>query len=369
MTDATIDRVAAPVPDGVLLDVRDLTVHFRVGGGLLRRPSIVHAVDGISFALRSGETLGLVGESGCGKTTTGRAVLRLTPVTGGSVLYEGTDLLALSAEQVRRMRRRLQIVFQDPFASLNPRLSVGEIIGEPLRVHGLAHGAGLRTRVGELLTLVGLGPAAAGRYPHQFSGGQRQRIGIARALAVEPRFVVLDEPVSALDVSIQSQILNLLLDLQTRLNLTYLFIAHDLAVVGQMSDRVAVMYLGVIVEEGATADLYRDPRHPYTQALFSAIPIPDPELELTRRRITLAGEVPNPINPPSGCRFHTRCPIATDRCRAEVPALRTLAPGHRVACHYAEESPRLMAVAVDRRAAPGATTPRSRSHGREETPA
>jgi oligopeptide transport system ATP-binding protein len=342
------------VPDDALLDVRDLTVHFAVGGGFLRRPSIVHAVDGISFALRSGETLGLVGESGCGKTTTGRAVLRLAPVSGGSIRFAGTDLLALPAAELRQMRRRIQIVFQDPFASLNPRLSVGDIIGEPIRVHGLAHGAGLRARVGELLTLVGLSPAAASRYPHQFSGGQRQRIGIARALAVEPLFVVLDEPVSALDVSIQSQILNLLLDLQTRLQLTYLFIAHDLAVVGQMSDRVAVMYLGLIVEEGATSELYRAPLHPYTQALFSAIPIPDPEHESNRRRITLVGEVPSPIAPPPGCRFHTRCPIATERCRVEVPALRPVSGGHLVACHYAEESQERMVAAIESRTTPAA---------------
>jgi oligopeptide transport system ATP-binding protein len=342
---SSADTTPARSSDSRLLDVRDLTVHFAHGGGFLHRPSIVRAVDGISFALRSGETLGLVGESGCGKTTTGRAVLRLTPVTSGSVRFEGSDLLALSDEELRQARRRVQIVFQDPFASLNPRLSVGDIIGEPIRVHGLARGADVRARVSELLTLVGLSPAAASRYPHQFSGGLRQRIGIARALAVEPRFVVLDEPVSALDVSIQSQILNLLLDLQTRLQLTYLFIAHDLAVVGQMSDRVAVMYLGLIVEEGPTSDLYRAPRHPYTQALFSAIPIPDPEHELNRRRITLVGEVPSPIAPPPGCRFHTRCPIASERCRIEVPALRPVSDGHRVACHYAEESQERMAAA------------------------
>jgi oligopeptide transport system ATP-binding protein len=362
--EVTAGGSAGPIPgqasDAPLLDVRDLTVHFPVGGGFLRRPRIVHAVDGISFVLRSGETLGLVGESGCGKTTTGRAVLRLTPVSGGAVRFEGTDLLALPPAELRQMRRRAQIVFQDPFASLNPRLSVGDIIGEPIRVHGLAHGADLRARVGELLALVGLAPAVASRYPHQFSGGQRQRIGIARALAVEPRFVVLDEPVSALDVSIQSQILNLLLDLQTRLQLTYLFIAHDLAVVGQMSDRVAVMYLGLIVEEGATDELYRAPCHPYTQALFSAIPIPDPEQELNRRRITLVGEVPSPIAPPPGCRFHTRCPIATARCRVEVPVLRPVAGGHRVACHYAEESQERMAAAVADRTPPAATaSPRS----------
>jgi oligopeptide transport system ATP-binding protein len=338
--DARADAATEP-----LLDVRDLTVHFPVGGGLFRKPQIVHAVDGISFALRPGETLGLVGESGCGKTTTGRAVLRLTPVTSGAIHFDGVDLLALPDEAMRRMRRQVQIVFQDPFASLNPRLSVGEIVAEALTVHRLASGPALRRRVGELLELVGLSQSAAERYPHQFSGGQRQRIGIARALAAEPRFVVLDEPVSALDVSIQSQILNLLLDLQSRLGLTYLFIAHDLAVVGQMSDRVAVMYLGQIVEEGATADLYRQPLHPYTQSLFSAIPIPDPELEQRRRRITLVGEVPSPINPPSGCRFHTRCPIAAEVCRTSVPPLRRLADGHRAACHFAEESQQLMGIA------------------------
>jgi oligopeptide transport system ATP-binding protein len=332
--------------DGPLLDVRDLVVHFSVGGDLFHRPVTVHAVDGVSFSLRPGETLGLVGESGCGKTTTGRTILRLTPATSGTVRFDGVDLLTLGDEGMRRMRRQMQIVFQDPFASLNPRLSVGDIIGEPLLVHELAGGTARRERVSELLQLVGLGPTAAGRYPHQFSGGQRQRIGIARALAVEPRFVVLDEPVSALDVSIQSQILNLLLDLQTRLGLAYLFIAHDLAVVGQISDHVAVMYLGLIVEHGATAELYRAPFHPYTQSLFSAVPIPDPDLEQSRRRITLVGEVPSPINPPPGCRFHTRCPIATDQCRIETPPLRVIRPGHRVACHYAEDSQERMAAAL-----------------------
>ena len=332
-----------------LLDVRDLVVHFAVGGGLFRRPKIVHAVDGISFSLQPGATLGLVGESGCGKTTTGRAVLRLLPVTGGAIAFDGVNLLALDDAGMKPMRRQIQIVFQDPFASLNPRMSVGDMIAEPLEVHGLTSGPATRARVGELLELVGLSRAAAERYPHQFSGGQRQRIGIARALAVEPRFIVLDEPVSALDVSIQSQILNLLLDLQQRLDLTYLFIAHDLAVVGQMSDHVAVMYLGVIVEEGRTADLYRNPRHPYTQSLFSAIPIPDPELEARRRRITLVGEVPSPIDPPTGCRFHTRCPLATERCAVEVPLLRPLAGSQRVACHYAEDSPELMTEALKAR--------------------
>ena len=341
----TTTRHPEPDPNGAraLLEARDLVVHFQVGGGLFRRPKTVHAVDGISFSIQPGETLGLVGESGCGKTTTGRAVLRLAPITAGGVLFDGVDLRALGDTAMKQMRRQLQIVFQDPFASLNPRMSIGDMIAEPLTVHGLTDGRTTRARVAELLELVGLSQAAAERYPHQFSGGQRQRIGIARALAVEPRFVVLDEPVSALDVSIQSQILNLLLDLQQRLGLTYLFIAHDLAVVGQMSDRVAVMYLGVIVEEGTTTELYRDPRHPYTQSLFSAIPIPDPEIEHARRRITLVGEVPSPIDPPTGCRFHTRCPIATDRCRVEVPPLRELETGHRVACHYAEESQERMA--------------------------
>jgi oligopeptide transport system ATP-binding protein len=342
---------ASPLPhvshSGTLLSVEDLFVHFPIstGGFFGGTRETVKAVDGVSFAVKHGETLGLVGESGCGKTTTGRAILRLAPVTSGNVVYDGTNLTALSQEAMRRQRRHIQMVFQDPFASLNPRHTITSIVGEPLRVHGLANGRELIVKVRELLALVGLSGNALGRYPHEFSGGQRQRIGIARALAAEPEFVVLDEPVSALDVSIQSQILLLLLDLQQRLGLTYLFIAHDLAVVGQMSDRVAVMYLGKIVELASREELYRQPLHPYTQSLLSAVPFPDPKIERDRRRVILSGEVPSPVNPPSGCRFHTRCPIASERCAVDVPELRKLGPDQMVACHFAEQSQELMAKA------------------------
>ncbi len=341
-------------PQGnTLLSVEDLYVHFPIssGGFFGGARETVKAVDGISFHVEHGETLGLVGESGCGKTTTGRAILRLSPVTSGKVVYDGTNLPQLPQEAMRRQRRHMQMVFQDPFASLNPRHTITSIVGEPLRVHGLAQGRELIPRVRDLLGLVGLGANALGRYPHEFSGGQRQRIGIARALAAEPEFVVLDEPVSALDVSIQSQILLLLLDLQQRLGLTYLFIAHDLAVVAQMSDRVAVMYLGKIVELASREALYRQPLHPYTQSLLSAVPFPDPKIERFRRRIILSGEVPSPVNPPSGCRFHTRCPIASERCAVEVPTLRNLGPNQVVACHFAEQSQEMMAKAVSMEAA------------------
>jgi oligopeptide/dipeptide ABC transporter ATP-binding protein len=328
------------VANGPLVAVSDLRVLFPIGGrGLFGGPrEWVRAVDGVSFAIAAGETLGLVGESGCGKSTTGRAILRLLPVTEGSVRFAGLELTKLDDATLRRLRRRMQIVFQDPFASLNPRHTVAAIVGEPLRIHHLLPAREQAGRVRELLALVGLPAGALSRYPHEFSGGQRQRIGIARALAAEPSFLVLDEPVSALDVSIQSQILRLLLDLQQRLGLTYLFIAHDLAVVGQVSDRVAVMYLGQVVELAERAALYRQPRHPYTLALLSAVPYPDPGVERRRRRIILQGEIPSPVRPPAGCRFHTRCPIAAERCRVEVPALRQLGPGHWVACHFAETS-------------------------------
>jgi oligopeptide transport system ATP-binding protein len=331
-------------PDGdpnVLVSVRGLQVHFPITAGVMRRQEIgvIKAVDGISFDIRKGETLGLVGESGCGKTTAGRAILQLTQPTGGAVLFKGQDLAALPKDEMRRMRRELQMVFQDPYASLNPRSTVAEIIGEPIRVHRLRPtGAAVRERVAELLELVGLDPQFASRYPHEFSGGQRQRIGIARALAVEPSFIVCDEPVSALDVSIQAQVINLLEDLQGKLGLTFLFIAHGLAVVKHVSDRVAVMYLGKVVEVADSAQLYALPLHPYTKSLLSAVPIPDPEVEQHRQRIILQGDVPSPLNPPAGCRFHTRCPIAVEKCAMKEPPLEEFAPGHLAACWRAREA-------------------------------
>ncbi len=323
-----------------LLEVEALKVHYvvRGEGWLIRERHVLRAVDDVSFHIDPGETLGLVGESGCGKSTTGRSILHLERPTSGSVRFQGTLLNNLSEEELRPLRRRMQIVFQDPFASLDPRMTIGQIIAEPLSVHHLYEGKARKDRIAELLTMVELSPDFIQRYPHEFSGGQRQRIGIARALAVEPSFIVLDEPVSALDVSIQAQILALLSGLQTRLNLSYLFIAHDLAVVGQMSDRVAVMYLGKIVEIAERDTLYQRPHHPYTQALFSAVPVPDPKLAQQRKRMVLPGEVPSPIRPPSGCRFHPRCPLAQQVCRTDEPALRVVGPNHRVACHFAEES-------------------------------
>jgi oligopeptide transport system ATP-binding protein len=322
-----------------LLEVRELKKHFPVRRGVFSRVvGQVRAVDGISFDVLRGETLGLVGESGCGKTTTGRALLRLVEPTSGSVKLDGLEVTTLPRAELRAVRKRMQIVFQDPYSSLNPRLTVGSMIGEAVSLHALARGAAVRERVAELLVQVGLAPDHARRYPHEFSGGQRQRIGIARALAVEPELLVLDEPVSALDVSIQAQIVNLLQDLQQRLGLTYLFVAHDLSVVEHISNRVAVMYLGRIVEIADAATLYRDPRHPYTQALLSAVPVPDP----ARRgeRIVLPGDVPSPAHPPEGCRFHPRCFLAGKdghlaRCRSAEPELREVAPGHQVACHFA----------------------------------
>ncbi len=314
-----------------LLQATDLKKHFRTRSGLVR------AVDGVSFSLAKGETLALVGESGCGKSTTARLVLRLIEPTAGSVQFEGRDITAIPAGELRRLRRRMQIVFQDPFASLNPRMTVGDTLDEPLLIHGYGNAAKRRERVSELLGLVGLPPEHASRFPHEFSGGQRQRVGIARALALEPALVVCDEPVSALDVSVQAQVVNLLSDLQKRLGLSYLFIAHDLAVVKHVATRVAVMYLGRIVETAARDDLFARPLHPYTRALLSAIPRPDPAQKLARQ--VPGGDVPSPLNPPPGCHFHTRCPFATDRCRTEVPALRAIAPTHLSACHYAEELP------------------------------
>ena len=322
----------------VLLEVENLVKHFPVDGGIIgaRGAAQVRAVDGVSFTIRRGETLGLVGESGCGKTTTGRCILMLERPTSGRIAFEGVDLTTLDHQALRSVRRRVQVIFQDPYSSLNPRMTIGQILSEPLEVHGIVREKAARAaRVQELLVQVGLLPQHAQRYPHQLSGGQRQRVGIARALAMEPSLIVCDEPVSALDVSIQAQIVNLLEDLQSRLGLTYLFIAHDLSVVRHLSDRVAVMYLGKIVEITDRLRLYEGPKHPYTRALLSAVPIPDPALEARREHTVLRGEVPSPLNPPSGCVFHPRCPIAVDRCSAEVPQLREIGAGHRAACHLA----------------------------------
>ncbi len=309
-----------------LVRVRGLFKHFPVAGS----DDVVRAVDGVTFEIFKGETLGLVGESGCGKSTVGRCLLRLIEPTRGEVYFEDEDVLAMSGSELRALRREMQIIFQDPYASLNPRLKVSDIIGEPLKIHGLGNKAERRARVAELLSKVGLDPDYMNRYPHEFSGGQRQRLGIARALALNPKLIVADEPVSALDVSVQAQVINLLEDLQKEFKLTYLFISHGLAVVEHISDRVAVMYLGRIVEIASTAKLYANPLHPYTRALLSAIPIPDPTRK--RERIVLHGDVPTPINPPAGCRFHTRCPEAIPECTQIDPNLRTVAPGHSVAC-------------------------------------
>jgi oligopeptide transport system ATP-binding protein len=321
----------------VLLHVQDLKMHFPIYKGLLRRQvGAVHAVDGISFDVHRGETLGLVGESGCGKSTTGRAILQLYTPTSGEVDFDGVDIIKLRGEELRHTRRKMQMIFQDPYASLNPRMSIGEIVGEPLIVHNIASGKEVDDRVAHLLELVKLNPSFSTRYPHEFSGGQRQRIGIARALALQPSFIVCDEPISALDVSIQSQVVNLLQELQEQFNLTYLFIAHDLSMVRHISDRVAVMYLGVMVELADSNALYTNPLHPYSQALLSAVPIPDPVLEVKRQRVLLEGDVPSPVNPPSGCRFRTRCPIAESICAEKRPEFRELKPGHFVACHFAD---------------------------------
>ncbi len=307
----------------VLLEVRDLVKHFSVPKGVVR------SVDGVSFSIHRGETLGLVGESGCGKTTTGRTIIRLYDATSGSVKWKGRELMSLTQKEMTPYRKELQMIFQDPYASLNPRMTVGDIVIEPMVIHGVPHGERI-DRMRRLLSIVGLNSEHANRYPHEFSGGQRQRIGIARALAVEPECIICDEPISALDVSIQAQIVNMLEDLQHELGLTYLFIAHDLSMVKHISDRVAVMYLGNIVEVAGSDELYSNPMHPYTQSLLSAIPVPDPDKSDVRNRIQLAGEIPSPINPPSGCKFHTRCPKAFDRCRVETPRLEGSA--HQCAC-------------------------------------
>jgi len=320
--------------NGILLKVENLKMWFPITQGIVIQRHIgdIKAVDGISFFIRRGETLGLVGESGCGKSTTGRAILQLYRPTAGDVYFEGENLCKLKGEKLRRMRRKMQMIFQDPYASLNPRMTVGSIIGEPLEVHNILKGKALKERVQELLQVVGLNPYFINRYPHEFSGGQRQRIGVARALAVNPSFIVCDEPISALDVSIQAQIINLLEELQEKFNLTYLFIAHDLSVVRHISNRVAVMYLGKIMELTDRDTLYNDPRHPYTQALLSAVPIPDPFVEEKRRRIILEGDVPSPANPPKGCNFSTRCPVVMDICKENEPEFKDIGGEHWVAC-------------------------------------
>jgi len=315
-----------------VIEVTDLKKHFPIRKGLLRRLiGHVHAVDGVSFSIGSAETLAVVGESGCGKSTVGRTVLRLIQPTAGSIRVDGTDITTLTKKELRPFRRQMQIVFQDPFASLNPRIRAGDIVGEPLMVHGIANKKERIEQVAALFAEVGLRAQQIGNYPHEFSGGQRQRISIARALALNPRFIVADEPVSALDVSIQAQVLNLMVRLQRAKGLSYLFISHNLAVVEHIAHRVAVMYLGRIVEFADTADLFARPQHPYTEALLSAIPVPDPALK--RQRTIMQGDVPSPIRPPSGCHFHPRCPLATDRCKVETPVLKAGAPGHMVACH------------------------------------
>ncbi|MFB6263554.1 MAG: ABC transporter ATP-binding protein [Bradymonadaceae bacterium] len=328
--------------DDPLLRVDDLEKHFPVYEGVLFREEVerVRAVDGVSFEIEEQETLGLVGESGCGKSTTGRAIIQLHRPTDGSVYYDGTDLATLSDSELEGYRQNLQMIFQDPYASLNPRMTVGSIIGEPLDVHDIASGEERKRRVQELMDVVGLDPRYIRRYPHAFSGGQRQRIGVARALACDPDFIVCDEPVSALDVSIQAQILNLLERLQDEFGLTYLFIAHDLSVVRHISDRIAVMYLGNLVEVADSTDIYDNPKHPYTEALTSAVPVPDPDVESDRERIVLEGDVPSPTDPPSGCVFHTRCPYAWERCEKETPELREIDDGHEVACHLLDEPER-----------------------------
>jgi oligopeptide/dipeptide ABC transporter ATP-binding protein len=326
--------------DNVILHVDNLVKHFPITRGIIIKKQIgaVHAVDGISFDVRRGETLGLVGESGCGKSTTGRTILQLYKPTAGSVVFDGIDLVKIKGEELRHMRRKMQMIFQDPYASLNPRMTVGEIVGEALVVHKIATRKEIEERVANLLELVGLNPSFYSRYPHEFSGGQRQRIGVARALALQPALIVCDEPISALDVSIQAQVVNLLEELQEKFGLTYLFIAHDLSMVRHISSRVAVMYLGIIVEIADRVDLYDNPLHPYTQALLSAVPIPDPVADAKRKRRVLEGDVPSPVNPPSGCRFRTRCWLAEKICEEQRPEFRQITRDHFVACHMVQDT-------------------------------
>ena len=338
--DITVPADVAVADGGPILRVQGLTKHFPVTRGFIVRRQVgaVRAVDGVDFEIAAGETLGLVGESGCGKSTTGNAIMQLEVPTSGKVVFEGEDLVQLSREDQRRLRRKMQMIFQDPYGSLNPRMSIGRIIEEPLQVHKLFGSRNdRRDRVRELLITVGLDPRFASRYPHEFSGGQRQRIAFARALGVQPSFIVCDEPVSALDVSIQAQIMNLLLDLQQQFGVAYLFISHDFKVVRQISHRIAVMYLGQIVEMAPSDQFYVRPLHPYTRSLLSAVPMPDPDAEAKRQRIILSGDVPSPVNPPSGCRFHPRCPWARERCVSDSPSLVEIAPGHHASCHFWQE--------------------------------
>ena len=321
-----------------LLEVKNLVKHFPVRGGVFSRVRAhVRAVDGISFDIEEGETLGLVGESGCGKSTAGRSILRLIEPTSGEVIFKGTDIIGLDREKMRRLRREMQIIFQDPYASLNPRMTIGSIVGEPLTIHRIAKGKERDEQVASILQRVGLRPEHMRRYPHEFSGGQRQRVGIARALAMNPKLIIADEPVSALDVSIQAQVINLLQDLQKEYGIAYLIISHDLSVVQHVCDRIAVMYLGEIVEIAEADELIMSPRHPYTEALLSAVPVPDPGASKKKERIILRGDVPSPVNPPSGCRFHTRCPYKEDKCTTETPPLRAYSGGHMSACHFTEK--------------------------------
>ncbi|HUG08361.1 MAG TPA: dipeptide ABC transporter ATP-binding protein [Acidimicrobiia bacterium] len=327
-----------PNANDVIVRVEGLKKHFPIMKGLFRRQvGAVRAVDGVSFDVRRGETLGLVGESGSGKSTVGRVILQLERPTEGVVLFEGADLTQIEGNELRSLRPQMQMIFQDPHASLNPRMTVASIIGEPLSEHNHARGEDRKKRVQELLSLVGLEPKHANRYPHEFSGGQRQRIGIARAIALNPDFIIADEPIAALDVSIQAQVVNLLEDLQDVLGLTYLFISHDLSMVRHIADRVAVMYLGKLMELGSVDRIYNDPKHPYTKSLLSAVPVPDPEVEASRQRVILEGDIPSPANPPPGCPFNTRCPVAQERCVSEVPEWRELEPGRWVACHFTEK--------------------------------
>ncbi|MEE9415650.1 MAG: oligopeptide/dipeptide ABC transporter ATP-binding protein [Acidimicrobiales bacterium] len=339
MTTETSDE-ATPVESGaqdVLVGVKDLKKHFPIMKGVFRRQvGAVRAVDGVTFDVYRGETLGLVGESGSGKSTIGRAILQLEKATAGSITFEGQELTTLKSEEMRKLRPQMQMVFQNPHASLNPRMTVASIIGEPLKEHKVARGAERHERIDELLKMVGLDPSHANRYPHEFSGGQRQRIGVARAIALHPDFIVADEPIAALDVSIQAQVVNLLEKLQNDLNLTYLFISHDLSMVRHIADRIAVMYLGTFVELAGSDTIFDDPQHPYTQALQSAVPLPDPVVEASRERVILVGDIPSPSNPPPGCRFNTRCPVAQDICSVDVPVWRETDPDHWVACHFAK---------------------------------